>query len=362
MTAAGAFAIGAVHDPRQVPELRQGLLALAQGHGRWYMTELERNLQMISTVIDGADLNQPDRQTMTLVGVAADRAANSIAWSRRTLTDAHLFYVSPELAQVAFAAADSIPVDHTLSMGDLPAPCGLIVFGEPFFGIDAASVLSSSIRVDAVMWGPVNLPPADSPWEPAPMMGEGRRGIGLSCFRLLDLDNHDDPMAVHTRIAMAEDEMFPASWLPQGRSDWLVGHPVNDLIHNGVRPDTPQQASMEEDRRLMASVWALIQQHRVVERHEVTAARPAQRRITRAGGTPAPVQVIHLRSPEHRPHHGDGSTGRKIGVRFVVRPHWRNQACGPGRTDRRLILVPPHVKGPIDAPLVHTERVWSLDR
>lgn len=36
----------------------------------------------------------------------------------------------------------------------------------------------------------------------------------------------------------------------------------------------------------------------------------------------------------------------KIKKQFVVRGHWRNQPCGKGRQDRKLIWVEPHYKGP----------------
>lgn len=46
-------------------------------------------------------------------------------------------------------------------------------------------------------------------------------------------------------------------------------------------------------------------------------------------------------------------TGRRIGVRYEVREHTRNQAYGPGRSLRRLITVPAHVRGPEEAPFSH---------
>lgn len=39
----------------------------------------------------------------------------------------------------------------------------------------------------------------------------------------------------------------------------------------------------------------------------------------------------------------------KIGKRFMVRGHWRNQACGKGLSDRRMKWIYPYIKGPEDA-------------
>jgi hypothetical protein len=38
--------------------------------------------------------------------------------------------------------------------------------------------------------------------------------------------------------------------------------------------------------------------------------------------------------------------GRSIFARFIVRGHWRNQAHGEGRTQRKIIWIKPHFKGP----------------
>lgn len=50
-------------------------------------------------------------------------------------------------------------------------------------------------------------------------------------------------------------------------------------------------------------------------------------------------------------------SGRKpqgwiLAKRFVVRGHWKQQPCGPGRSERRMIFVEPYWKGPADAPAV----------
>jgi hypothetical protein len=37
--------------------------------------------------------------------------------------------------------------------------------------------------------------------------------------------------------------------------------------------------------------------------------------------------------------------GRKLKVRHIVRGHWRNQACGPRHTERKLIFIQPFWKG-----------------
>lgn len=44
--------------------------------------------------------------------------------------------------------------------------------------------------------------------------------------------------------------------------------------------------------------------------------------------------------------------GRRLKCQFVVRGHWRNQACGRGRKKRRMIWIQPFWKGPQEARIL----------
>jgi hypothetical protein len=117
----------------------------------------------------------------------------------------------------------------------------------------------------------------------------------------------------------------------------------------------------------MAALWTIARATTVADSGQENPNRPERRRLEREGAVRAhsSVRVIHLR--REIPRSGDGvlderAGERKLTHRHLVRAHLRNQACGPGRTDRRLILVPPHIKGPDGAPLLRRPRVWSLDR
>ncbi len=49
----------------------------------------------------------------------------------------------------------------------------------------------------------------------------------------------------------------------------------------------------------------------------------------------------------------DVPSNRKLGIRFIVRGHWRNQPVGEGRKERRLIWIKPYYKGPEMAELIN---------
>lgn len=49
-------------------------------------------------------------------------------------------------------------------------------------------------------------------------------------------------------------------------------------------------------------------------------------------------------------------------VQWMVRGHQRWQACGLRHQDRKLIWVPPHWKGPVDAPILQRDHVLNEDK
>jgi len=66
------------------------------------------------------------------------------------------------------------------------------------------------------------------------------------------------------------------------------------------------------------------------------------------------IKPIYVRKGEPS---GSGATdegkGLLAAIRFIVRGHWRNQPCGPGSTERKLIWVKPYYKGPDMAEMVN---------
>jgi hypothetical protein len=49
---------------------------------------------------------------------------------------------------------------------------------------------------------------------------------------------------------------------------------------------------------------------------------------------------------------GTRPQGWTLAKRFVVRGHWKQQACGPEHSERKLIFIKPYWKGPPDAPVL----------
>lgn len=354
----------AIEDPRQVPELRAALRDMAEPGGDWEQVEIQKSIMNL------AGPEGYDQSELWSVMQQVQQAAKSmVGWYRHALPLSQLYHVDGEMMDVVEAAMETLPEDHVLTEEDVAAPYGLAVFGRPVIGIGAThraerfdgdhffagEMELHDLRVDAVSWGPVLLPPKGSrAHESVHESDESiRHGVSFASYRYIDHTMTDD-------LAMQFNRGEPFHmWLPLGRTDWVWGTPLSEKTYESIHPMVWE--TMLEDRQLILSLWSLMKQRNIVTHTPVTMDKPARKRMTRAGHEPAPVSVVRLRTNEYRPSGEIEQTGRHLGVRFMVRPHWRHQAYGPNRSLRKLILVPPHIKGPADAPLRHTERVWKVD-
>lgn len=113
---------------------------------------------------------------------------------------------------------------------------------------------------------------------------------------------------------------------------------------------------------LAIATWVMMATPTMAEVRDSTQAGPkiGQRRrdIDRT------VKIVELRrlaraTAEAR---GDGVPRREHSHQWVVRGHWRQQAHGPGRTQRTTMWISPYVKGPAGTPFLPTETVFAWRR
>ena len=295
-----------------------------------------------------------------VIEMAQVHARKSMELFRRHLSEAQLIWIAPDLVDVVDAAASAVPPNLELALEDAPTPSGLVVLGRPLTGTDSGmdpERAGAPVRVDAISWGTAQLPPLGTDWW-SRTVEFTTPSLTIASYRMLASDQHDEtvePMREHYG-----GDTFPPLWLPLGRSDWPYGTPL-DTRHRLDMPDH-QWESMAEDRRWIAALWAVLNQKRLVEVETITSDRAQTKRLARKGRPPATVVIVHLRrtvttGTEHT------DDGRRVKVRFPVKPFFRRQPYGPRAEGlRRLTLIPAHWRGPLDAPVVHTERIWSLDR
>jgi hypothetical protein len=357
-----------IGDPRTLPALRAELLDATVTDGVWFNTEHERVLRELvgwgtaswddkgNRIIAGPKGYGAD-ELAPLAEAGLQRATKQVELYRTHLTNAQLVYVTPELTDVVTDVAAATPDDITMDMADLPALNGLVVFGKPIWGTDAGpETPGQPVSMHGIIWGSANLPPWDSNWTD-PNVPYTVKALAIGMLRLIRRGD-DDRLGREFHDDGYDTSKLPI-WLPLGRTDWPYGRPLIERH----RIDLPIEVhtSMVEDRRLIAALFAVLNQRRLVETVHVQAERAMRRRIERRGHTVPEVKVIHLRR-EVQTGRSEHLEGRTVNVRFPVKAHPRRQPYGPGRTLRRLIVVPGHWKGPEGAPVVHSERIWSLDR
>lgn len=112
--------------------------------------------------------------------------------------------------------------------------------------------------------------------------------------------------------------------------------------------------------RWLMALWIVMNQEIArVEKHYPD--RALKRRLERMK-IPPQVSVITLRRPANPHTHEEGESGVQWQHRWYVKGHPRWQACGPGMKEHRLIWVEGYWKGPEDAPIVQTTKVYRVAR
>lgn len=241
------------------------------------------------------------------------------------LAAAELFYLTPEMVDLAAAAARSLPA-FTLTADDVPTPNGLMYFARPVEDTDDAD---PTLEVTAVWWQTT--------------------GQTILLSTLVERD------AVYGQPWWWSDRtraMFPpiftfGTWrapvLPNG-----TAKPVrsDDGVRGGGMLAT------------VKTMWLLMRQPLASDTPAVYD-RTARRRFQREGRQPPPVRVIALRHPPGSPSSGGGGD-REWHHRWIVRGHWRMQPWGPRRELTRPVWIAPYPKGPEGAPLLGGEKVYIV--
>ena len=99
---------------------------------------------------------------------------------------------------------------------------------------------------------------------------------------------------------------------------------------------------------VVGAAWLLMGQPAVAETRTFTGTTPAPRPGNPVGGQtaqrePPTVTIIELRRPVTNPEDSQDKSGRQCQRRWWVGGHWRQQACGPGRAQRKPTWIAPYV-------------------
>lgn len=250
------------------------------------------------------------------------------------LSDAVLFYVSPEMTDLTSAAAGSLPF-FNLNRDDLPAERGFIVFARPVATYSNDGKPDAEVR--ACCWEVMD---SNALWLTFYTDWHGWleecRAAGV--FRPESLDDclrHDHGLYFETFV------FSPLSGHREVEGEW--------------EEDAREVGALD---RAVRAAWLLMQQP-LAETSEVLPDRATRKRLRRDGQEPAAVRVIGLRRPKSSSEKGEGS--REYQHQWIVRGHWRQQWY-PKRQVHRPVWIAPHVKGPEGAPVIGGDKVNVLKR
>jgi len=338
--------------------------------------DLESSLfrQMLDLWIDEERNHEvwPDAAQAVFAGNTGDDEAN---YMRAVLDGADNFYVSPLMIRLATELAPEMP-DENLLPYDLPSTSGWMWFGMPYQQLDIRRKVMSN---DAILWhvngGKVRL------WH---FTHRSNPNDWVNQWALLhwgeDQMTRLPILSVNHVFEMTFNETLPRgiTWdtpLPfDANVEWTRQDNDDGSYTMTMHTDTPIEglAKGEEPRYVrsplaafIVCLWRLCQQS-IASRWEEDAARPARRRMLRANVPVRPISVIALRRFDQTEAHPDAHVEWQH--HWVVRGHWRHQPYkeelpdGTKETVYRYIYISPYLKGDLDKPLLHREKVNALVR
>jgi hypothetical protein len=270
-------------------------------------------------------------------GRALPEAEYARSWMAENFADAELYWVSPEMTDVIIAMAPTIPD----CLPQVPVKTAFVVFGRSIPGTDAED--GGEIHTSAFLWGEVEL---------------------FKVGACLDINSYAwrDQVAAYSslpeKLQARWREVMPSRLMPTGGSQWPYHALLSDFSSLGDEAGTTMTNSMVEDRRILATFWALCSQRIAIETRE-RPSRQQQRRAQREGRKLDEIRVIRLREPAS--HSATSSRDTEWSHRWIVGSHWRNQWYAKDQTHRPK-LIEAYVKGPEDKPLKIRETVRALVR
>lgn len=133
---------------------------------------------------------------------------------------------------------------------------------------------------------------------------------------------------------------------------WDYGTVWQSMLKEPERLEMSVENEQRHDMlgRYLAATFALMEQ-RIIVAHQQRPDRATRKRAAEVWAHEPMIRVVQLRRAVTHPHAPEGGDPVTWSCSWVVRGHWRQQACGPSYSERRPVFVLPHVKGDPDKPL-----------
>ena len=304
--------------PQQVPSVQRELCSLAK-----VSMECHGEKQGRATVASTGDLIEVSA-TLELYPSALEQVASQ----------GSLYWVSQEMAAVAADAAEGVEV---LTPGGAPFPHGFMSIPK---GVLRLQGPQGGMEIDSLGWGTVETSSGAQAmvvlaWGEGYLEGEAYRGRLFWPFRTL-ID-----------------------------SPWHLGPVIKELVkmdESAEAGDPQARGALEELKACawLAAAWELMETPTVAEVKKMPVPAKVAKKRAKKGRVDPEVRIVTLR-PMRNENVTHSPSGRKYHHRWLVRGHWRNQACGPKQSERKRTWVPSYTKGPDGAPLIGGDlvKVWK---
>lgn len=310
-------------------------------------------------------------------------AKRVVADQHAALAEAELYVLSPQMCDVAIAAANTLTADDLdlITEDDLPSRTGILVLPQPLLVRAPGGNLGDD---RAYQWqAPITMHvPSAGSWEQRPAV------------RIWQYNDTHGPVRPDSFQAQLDDARQRGTPLPPLVTDGMHCVPFEHTTTDEQRrslaayTDTAQrvttqlrhysnQVGFDEDQvvgeytsgseiadddgtfatRFLYAFWRLCEQ-RITTTSEADIGHAARLAAERAG-VPTDVRVVQLR---HTTTDNTGeTTGRNWQHRWVVRMHKVRQWY-PSEQRHKVLYRGPYVKGPADKPLLDGETVRGLVR
>lgn len=283
------------------------------------------------------------------------------------LKAAYAYHVSDDMLSLANWAGHGLPQDVTFDPEMLPTQVGFLMFER---GMLIPEVWGRETYIHALMW------------QHGRVTSQGKPGVRLTGFVDIN-DRRDEVNQIIWKDGTAPKIIAQCGHLQLSLSV-EIGYddpqPSEEVIDQAY---IERSLEIEKDSkfgpawsttdgltpikvadnwlRTIIAIFELMNQT-ITDVHEEEPDRAGRKRARRMG-LPDRVTVIHLRRTDSARHEGESDVEWQH--RWIVRGHWRNQPIGPRSAEEqeyKRIWINPFTKGPDGAPLIVTDKVYTLNR
>lgn len=278
---------------------------------------------------------------------------------------AYAYRVSADMCDLVQYAAEKLEEDDLWDYQQAPTEYGFVRFDRP---IPIHDVRGKVMHLSWMIWGKAGFL----------LKQTGVNQPATVLWQFSDCRTDPDEVDLEitkdlTSVELERVDLIRGRWSSVGMTIAEQGQPIGQpllptdpegtreyLKGMGEDPDSVVPMPTTNVKRILCALWLLLNQTIVVVEKE-EPDRAGRRRAARHK-LPPQVSVIRLRRSESRYQPKEGESQVEWQHRWMVRGHWRWQACGPNRQDRVRIWINPFIKGPEDKPFHQTEKLYSLDR